>query len=173
MTDELNKQIVEETYSAYLYFAMSAYCAVGGLKGAANWLFVQGQEELTHAWRIYLYVMKQGQQAILGAIQKPPQDFKSLLNIFEATLKHEQHITARINLLSNLARQEKDHASEIFLQWFVNEQVEEEENATDILARVKLAGKDGSALFMVDNELAARTFVMPPDLPGGAPAAGA
>jgi len=166
MTAELNKQINEEVYSAYLYFAMSAYCSFTGLKGTANWFFVQGQEEMTHAWRFYNYINSQGQLVVLGAIQKPPSEFKSVQQMFEETLKHEQHITARINLLADLAVKDKDHASGVFLQWFVTEQIEEEQNATDILAKLKLAGKDGSALLMIDNELAARTFVLAPDLAG-------
>ena len=177
MVKELNKQITEEVYSAYLYFAMSAHCSSMGLKGGANWFFVQGQEEMTHAWRFFLYVTSQGEQVVLDAIAKPPAEFQSLLYMFEAALKHERHITARINLLSDLAVKGRDHASGVFLQWFVREQVEEEQNASDILAKLRLVGKDGSALLMIDNELAARTFVLAPDLAAGAamaaPAAGA
>ncbi len=170
-TQELNKQINEEAYSAYLYLSMSAYCSVLGLKGAANWFFVQAQEEMTHAWRFYNYVVKQGEHAVLTKIETPPAEFKSLLNMYEAALKHEQHITGRINFLSNLARDDKDHATEVFLQWFVTEQIEEEQNDVDVIAKLKLAGKDGSALLLIDNELATRTFVMPPDLAGTAAAA--
>lgn len=174
LTAELNKQINEELFSAYLYFSMSGYCSFIGLKGTANWFFVQGQEEMTHAWRFYNYINSQGGQVILSAIEKPASSFKSIQHMFEETLKHEKHITARINLLANLATKDKDHATEVFLQWFITEQVEEEQNATDILAKLKLVGKDGAALLMVDNELAARTFVLAPDLAGtagGPPAA--
>ncbi|MBA4386527.1 MAG: ferritin [Verrucomicrobia bacterium] len=173
IVDALNSQINAESYSAYLYLAMSAWASVAGLKGAANWYFVQAQEEMTHAWRFYLYIQKLGQAVELQAIKQPPVEFKSLKHAFEETLKHEKYITSRINDLVNLARGEKDHATEVFLQWFVNEQVEEEENDMDILAKLKLAGSEGSGLFMVDAELAARMFVMPPDLPGGAAAAAA
>jgi len=166
MTVELNKQINEEVYSAYLYFAMSSYCSFTGLKGTANWFFVQAQEEMTHAWRFYNYINSQGQLVVLGTIQKPPSEFKSVHQMFEETLKHEQHITGRIDLLSDLAVKEKNHATGVFLQWFVTEQIEEEQNAADILAKLKMAGKDGSALLMIDNELAARTFVLAPDLAG-------
>jgi ferritin len=164
MIAALNVQIVEETYSAYLYLSMSAYCSFIGLKGAATWFFVQTQEEMTHAFRIYNYIGKLGEHVVLGAINKPPSEFKSLTHMYEEALKHEKHITACINELVNLAVSEKDHATEAFLQWFVTEQVEEEENDMDVLAKLRLTGKDGSALLMIDNELATRTFVMPPDL---------
>lgn len=173
MIDAMNKQINAEVYSAYLYFSMSAWSNHAGLKGAANWFFVQGQEEMTHAWRFYLYIQKLGEHVQLQAIKQPAIEFKSLKHAFEETLTHEKLVTSLIHNLVDLARAGKDHATEVFLQWFVNEQVEEEQNATDIIARLKLAGGEGSALFMIDNELAARTFVMAPDLPGaagGAPA---
>ena len=168
MTDELNKQINEEVYSAYLYFQMSAYCSVLGLKGGANWFFVQAQEEMTHAWRFFNYLNSQNAPIALRQIKGPPVEFKSLNHMYEEALKHEKHITGRINLLADLARKDSDHATEGFLLWFVKEQIEEEQNDSDILAKLKLAGKDGSALLMIDSELATRTFVLAPDLPGGA-----
>jgi ferritin len=173
MIEALNKQITEEMYSAYLYLSMSAYCSYIGLKGASVWFFVQTEEEMTHAYRIHHYISKLGEQVILGAIKKPPTEFKSLAHMYEEALKHEKFITACIHDLVNLAVDEKDRATEAFLQWFVTEQVEEEENDMDVLAKLKLAGKDGSAILMIDNELSARTFVMPPDLvlPGQAGAA--
>ena len=172
LTAELNKQINEEVFSAYLYFAMAGHSSFIGLKGTANWFFVQGQEEMTHAWRFYNYINSQGQQVVLDAIKKPASTFKSIQHMFDETLKHEKHITARINLLANLATKDRDHATEVFLQWFVREQVEEEQNATDILAKLRLVGKDGAALLMVDNELAARMFVLAPDLAGTGAAGG-
>ncbi|MEI6808748.1 MAG: ferritin [bacterium] len=172
LTAELNKQINEEVFSAYLYFSMSGYCSFIGLKGTANWFFVQAQEEMTHAWRFYNYINSQGGHVVLTAIAKPDATFKSIQHMFEETLKHEKHITARINLLANLAVKDRDHATQVFLQWFVNEQVEEEQNANDILQKLKLIGKDGAALLMVDNELSARTFVLAPDLAGTGAAGG-
>ena len=173
MIDALNDQINAETYSAYLYLAMSAHCSFTGLRGAATWFFVQTQEEMTHAMRIYAYIAKVGGHVVLKAIEKPPVEFKSLTDMYEAALKHEKYITGRINDLANLATAEKDHATGTFLQWFVTEQTEEEQNDMDVLAQLKLAGKDGSALFMIDNELGTRTFAMPPDLAlPGMPAAG-
>ncbi|MFC1498017.1 ferritin [Verrucomicrobiota bacterium] len=164
MTEALNNQITAELYSSYLYMAMSSYSSFIGLKGAASWYHVQAQEEMTHALRLYNYVNSVGEHAVLGAIDKPQAEYKSLMHMFEETLKHEKKVTSMINDLVNLAAEENDHATEIFLQWFVNEQVEEEENVNEVLSRLKLAGEDGGGLFMVDNELAARVFTFPPDL---------
>ena len=164
MTQELNKQINAELYSAYLYMAMSSYSSFIGLKGSAKWFFVQSREEMTHALRLYYYVISVGSHAVLGEIIKPQTTYKSLTNMFEETLAHEKKVTAMINNLVNLAVDEKDHATQVYLQWFVNEQVEEEANAKDILDKLKLAGEDGSGLFMIDNELGTRGFVFPPDL---------
>lgn len=166
MIDLMNNQINAETYSAYLYFAMSAWATVEGLKGTANWFFVQGQEEMTHAMRFFLFIERLGEKVDLRAIKQPPAVFKSLKHAFDETLKHEKYVTSLINNLVNQARDDKDHATEVFLQWFVNEQVEEEENAMDILAKLKLAGNEGSVLFMIDKELGARTFVAAPDIAG-------
>lgn len=166
MIQAINKQINAETYSAYLYFSMSAVANCMGLKGAANWLFTQGQEEMTHAWRFFIYVQRVGDMPVMASIDQPPHEFKSLLHIFEEVLKHEKKVTALINGLVDLATKENDHATQGFLQWFVNEQIEEEENATDIVNTLKLAGRDGSALLMIDKDLGTRMFVMPPDLAG-------
>ncbi len=163
MTAALNKQINAEMYAGYLYLAISSYCSYTGLKGASKWFFVQTQEESTHALRIYNYVNRLGEHAKLASIKEPPTDFDSLQAMFEAALQHEQKVTGMINDLVNLAIEEKDHATEIFLQWFVNEQVEEEESVNDVLAQLKLAGEDKSGLFMIDKELGARVFNMPAD----------
>lgn len=161
MTKELNDQIREEIDSAYLYMSMSSYASYIGLDGVANWMRVQTQEELSHAMKLYAYVGSQGQHAVLQAIEQPPATFDSALAMFEAALKHEQHITARFNYLSNLATEERDHATQIFLQWFVTEQVEEEENASGVIAQLKLAGEKGGGLFMIDRELGQRVFTPP------------
>ncbi len=162
MTTALNKQINAELYSAYLYMSMSADALHGGLKGAANWFRVQAQEEMVHAQKFYDYVNTQGARVVLAAIDGPPDKFKSLQNMFEEALKHEQKVTSLIHKLASMAKAEDDHATGNFLQWFVTEQVEEEENARDVLDKIKLAGGPGPGLFMVDNELAARVFVPPP-----------
>ena len=164
MAKELNNQIREELYSAYLYLEMSACATHMGLAGTANWFMVQTQEEMAHTRIFYNYLNSQNQKVLLQAIDQPPAKFKTALEMFQAALKHENHVTGRINLLSNLAVKEKDHATQIFLQWFVSEQVEEEENANDIIGRLKLAGTDGSGLFMIDRELAARVFALPSPL---------
>ena len=160
-TNALNGQINAEIYSSYLYLSMSAYASSLALKGAANWFMVQAKEEMIHVQRIYDYVNSQNQRVILEAIDKPPADFDSLQQMFEETLKHEQKVTRLINDLVDLVIAEKDHATEIFLQWFVSEQVEEEEGVGDILGQLKLAGEHGGGLFMLDKELAKRVYTPP------------
>ena len=161
MTKALNVQINKELYSAYLYMAMSARAQEKGLPGVANWFFVQTQEELSHAQRIYQYLIRQNAIVSLDAIDKPVVDVETPLAMFEKGLEHEKFITASINDLVEVALAEKDRATEIFLQWFVNEQVEEEENACGIIDQLKLAGDGGSGLFMIDRELATRVFTPP------------
>ncbi|UCE20402.1 MAG: ferritin [Gemmatimonadota bacterium] len=158
MVKALNEQINKEIYSAYLYMSMSSYSDSIGLKGFANWFMVQYQEEMEHAMRFYNYVQEQGEQVTLMAIDQPETKFASPLALFEKTLEHEKYVTKRINTLVDQAMKENDHATRIFLQWFVTEQVEEEANASDIIGKLKLVGKDSSGLLMVDQELAARTF---------------
>ena len=157
--DELNKQINREMYSAYLYMSMSAYSEYTGLKGFANWFMVQYKEEMEHAMRIYHYINDQGEQVKLMAIEEPPAVFESPLDMFEKTLTHEQFITKSINDLVDVAIEEKDHATNIFLQWFVTEQIEEESNDNDIISQLKLIGDDGNGLLMLDKELGMRVFV--------------
>jgi ferritin len=161
MVQSLNKQINNEIYSAYLYLAMSSYTSHIGLKGAANWFMVQYQEEMIHAMKIYDYVQSQGEHAQLAAIAAPPNEYGTLLSMFEQTLKHEQFITNCINELMDLAIKEKDHATQIFLQWFVTEQIEEEGNDNDIIAKLKLVGDSPQGLMMIDRDLAARVFTPP------------
>jgi ferritin len=158
MIEAFNIQVNKEIYSGYLYGAMSAVCEHIGLKGFANWFMVQLKEEMEHASRIYRYILEQGGQIRLTAIDQPPFDFASPLDMFEKTLSHEKIVTRSINDLMELAVKEKDHASQIFLQWFVTEQIEEEANPAEIIAKLKLVGKDGNGLFMIDKELAARVF---------------
>ena len=162
MVDALNGQINKEMYSAFLYMAMSSYSDFKGLKGFANWFSVQYHEEMEHAMKIYDYVQEQGAQVELLAIEQPPKEFGSALDMFEKTLAHEQFVTKSINELMDLAIAEKDHATQIFLQWFVTEQIEEEANDNEIIDKLKLAGEDGNGLFMIDKELAARVYTPPP-----------
>ena len=161
MVQALNKQVNNEIYSAYLYLSMSSYTNFIGLKGAANWFMVQYQEEMVHAMKIYDYVNSQGNHAQLAAIAAPPTEFGTLLSMFEQTLKHEQFITNCINELMDLAIKEKDHATQIFLQWFVTEQIEEEGNDNDIIAKLKLIGDSPQGLMMIDRDMAARVFTPP------------
>jgi len=161
IAEALNKQVNKEMYSAYLYMAMSAYSTYIGLKGFANWFMVQYQEEMVHAMKIYDYINDQGGQLKLAAIEQPATEFESPMDMFEKTLEHEKFITRSINELVDLAIAEKDHATNIFLQWYVTEQIEEEGNDNEIIAKLKLVGKDGNGLLMLDKELAARIFTLP------------
>jgi len=166
MVDSINEQIKWELYSAYLYLSMSAYSTSIGLNGFANWFYVQTKEEMSHAERFYNYLIQQGSKIVLQAIEQPPVDFKSPLNMFDETLKHEQVVTKKINNLVKLARDQKDYATEAALQWFVTEQVEEEANAIENLQKLKLIGKDANALLTIDSQLALRVFT-PPAASGG------
>ncbi|HDM77150.1 MAG TPA: ferritin [Deltaproteobacteria bacterium] len=159
MIDALNIQVNKEMYSAYLYMSMSAYSEHIGLKGFANWFMVQYKEEMEHAMRIYNYIQSQGGRVKLMAIEQPPTEFESPLDMFEKTLEHEKLVTKSINDLVDLAIEQKDHATQIFLQWFVTEQIEEEANDNEIINKLKLVGEQGNGLFMIDKELAARTFI--------------
>ncbi|SES68731.1 ferritin [Methanococcoides vulcani] len=161
MADALNSQINKEMYSAYLYMAMSAYSSNIGLNGFANWFMVQYQEEMVHAMKLYNYISDVGAPVELMEIEKPPQDFGTALDMFYATLEHEQFITRSINDLVDLAIEEKDHATHIFLQWYITEQIEEEGNDNEIIDKLKLAGEEGNGLFMIDKELAVRIFNPP------------
>ena len=162
MEKALNEQIKWELYSGYLYLSMSAWCSERGLAGFANWMRIQAQEELSHAMRFFDYVTERGGRAVLAAIDAPPASWKSPLEVMEHTLEHEQLVTRRINDLVDVAKSEKDHATDIMLQWFVSEQVEEEDSVGEALAKVRLIGKDGGGLYMLDKELSARVFTPAP-----------
>jgi ferritin len=157
--DAINKQINAEIYSAYLYLAMAAYFDGEGLEGFSNWMKIQAQEEMTHAMKFYRYVFERGGKVVMDAIEKPNGEYGSSLEVFEEVLKHEQLVTSLINGLYELAVDEKDYAFQSMLKWFIDEQVEEEGNAQQIIDQVKLAGEKGPGLFMLDKELGARTFV--------------
>lgn len=157
MQTALNNQIQEELYSSYLYLSMSAYCESKNLKGFAHWLKVQYQEETAHAMKLLDYVQERGGQVQLRAIDAPPVEFGTPVELFEKVLAHEQHITAAINKLYEQALTEKDFAAQIFLQWFINEQVEEEANASDVLERARMIGDKSSGILYLDKELGKRT----------------
>ncbi len=156
MEEAINKQINEELYSAYLYLSMAAYFAEQNLMGFHHWLFVQYHEELGHAEKFYRYLIERGGQVKLQAIKEPERSWKNPREAFEAVLNHERHITGRINELVDLAESEKDRATFAMLQWFVNEQVEEEANAQEIVAKLEMVGDHKQGLLMIDRELAQR-----------------
>jgi ferritin len=157
----LNSQLNAELYSAYLYLSMEAYFESIDLTGFANWMRAQAQEELMHAMKFYEYIVRRGGRVILSAIEEPQIDWDSPLAVFEHVYKHEQKVTGLINDLVDLTASESDHASSNFLQWFVAEQVEEEESANGVLQRIKLTGDSKSGLFMLDSELGQRVFTPP------------
>ena len=167
MTQALNEQVNREMYSAFLYMSMSAHCNQVGLKGFANWFMVQYHEEMLHAMKIYEYIQRQGSEVKLAAIQAPATTFESPLDMFTQTLAHEQFITRSINDLMELAIAEKDHASQIFLEWYVTEQVEEEENDNDIIAQLNFIKDNPQGLMMLDRELAGRQTNVPTDYSKG------
>ncbi len=156
--DALNRQLNAELYSAYLYLSMSAYFQSVDLPGAANWMKVQVQEELVHAEKFFDFVNERGGRVKLEEIETPPAEWDSALAAFEAAYAHEQKVTGLINDLADLARSQKDHATENFLQWFVAEQVEEEASAEAVMKKLGLAGEAKGALFMIDSDLGRRVF---------------
>ncbi len=163
MQKAFNEQVNAELYSAYLYLSMSACLESINLPGFANWMNIQAREELFHAMKMYNHINERGGRATLSAIEAPPAEWSSPLDVFEAVYAHEQKVTGLINRLVDLAIGESDHASNIFLQWFVTEQIEEEMNADGLVRKLKLAGDSPNALFMLDRELATRVFTMPAD----------
>jgi ferritin len=164
MEKAINEQINWELYSSYLYFSMAAYFDSINLKGFSGWMRIQAMEEQTHTKRFYDFLTARGGRVILSAIKAPPPEWKSPLAVFQETLKHEQHVTGRINTLVDLSVKLKDHATNSFLQWFVNEQVEEESSADEVIQSLKLNENNPGGLFMIDKELAQRTFVPPADV---------
>ncbi len=155
--DALSEQVNRELASAYLYLSMSSFASYKGLNGVANWLMIQWQEEIEHAEKSFTYVQDQGQHVVCEALGKPPSEFDSVRAMFDMALANEISLSGSINELLNVARDENDNATQVFLQWFVTEQVEEENNARHIIDMLNLAGDEGEGLFLVDKELAQRT----------------
>jgi ferritin len=135
---------------------MNAYFKSVNLDGFANWMYYQAQEELEHSMKFYDFILQRGGKVELMQIEAPPTEWSSPLAVFEATLEHEQKVTGLINDLVDVAHEESDHATTIFLQWFVSEQVEEEESVGGVLEQLKLMGDAQGGLFMMDRELAKR-----------------
>lgn len=161
MQSALNTQINKEIYSAYLYLSMAAYCEAKNLKGFANWMTVQVQEELSHAGKFFNFLADRGGKIILQPIDGPETEWDSPQAVFEHVYRHEQIVTGLINELVKLAREENDYATESFLKWFIDEQVEEEASASEVLEKIKLAGDRGGGLFMLDRELGSRVYTPP------------
>ncbi len=161
MNKAINRQINEELFSAYLYLAMAGYFEDKNLPGFANWMRIQFQEEQFHALKMFDYVNERGGSVVLEAIDKPEADFDNVIEVFEATLAHEKHITGEIEKLMELAVDIKDYASQSFLSWYIDEQVEEEATAEEILNQLKMFDGKGQALLMFDRQFAARSFVPP------------
>ena len=155
--EALSAQLNEEAYSAYLYLSMSGYLTSINMPGMAAWMKAQSQEEMGHAQKFYRYVESRGRQPKLLTIQAPPSSWDGPVGVFEAALSHERAITGHINGLMDAAEAEKDRATAIFLQWFVTEQVEEEENVEQVFARLKMLNAHPAGLLMFDRELGART----------------
>ncbi len=161
MENAFNDQINKELYSEYLYLSMQAYFERMNLTGFTNWMTVQVQEEHAHAMGMYNYLHERGGKVELLAIDKPQTDWKSPLDVFEHVLEHEKYVTSRINALMDVAEEEKDRAALSFLDWYLKEQVEEESNVGNVLAKLQLIGDDKHALLLLDKDLETRTFVAP------------
>ncbi len=161
MEKALNEQVNAELYSAYLYLSMAAYFESIGLDGFAKWMEIQTMEEMSHAKKIYNYINERGGRVVLEAIEKPKTEWSKPLEAFEDAYKHEQYVSSLINKLVDIAIEEKDHATNNFLQWFVAEQVEEEASAEAIVQKLMLVGEKGNAIFMMNRELGQRNFTMP------------
>lgn len=156
MTAALNEQINKELFSAYLYLAMGAYCTDEGLSGFGKWFAGQAKEEVEHAMKFVHYMDEQGARVEYEAIAKPPKTYKSVVEVFEQTVKHEEAVTRSIYGLVDLAIEEKDHATQSFLKWFVDEQVEEEASVRDILTKLNMIGDKGQGLIMMDVHMGKR-----------------
>jgi ferritin len=156
--EAINAQINAEMWSAYLYLSMAAYCHLMGQTGTARWNEVQFKEEQDHAKILFNYVVQRNGKVILSPIKAVPTEWKSLLDVFESILEHEQKITAMINKLFALSTEENDYATQSMLKWFVDEQVEEEENAQTIIDNLNMIKDNGFGIFMLDKELGTRVY---------------
>ncbi len=161
MNQALNAQINKEFYSAYLYLAMSVYFEDNNLPGFANWMRVQFQEEQFHGFKFFDYVHERGGKVTLDAIEKPQVDFEGIVDVYEETLKHEKMITKSVEDLMELAVAEKDYATQSFLHWFIDEQVEEEATVEEIINQLKMVDGKGQAILMFDRQFKTKQFVPP------------
>ena len=161
MQAAINDQINWELYSGYLYLSMAAQFAALGMPGGQNWMTVQYQEELSHAQKMFDYVTTRGGRVTLEAIDRPQTEWAAGLDMFKEALGHEENETSRIHALASLALEIKDHATYNFLQWFIAEQVEEEETAGDMVQKFTMAGEHPAGLYQLDKELQARVYTPP------------
>ena len=161
MEEALNEQVNAELYSSYLYLSMESFFKSQNLNGFANWMRIQTQEEVMHATKMYDFINERGGRVLLKAIEGPQTEWDSTLAVFKAVSEHEQKVTGLINNLVDLAITEKDHATNSFLQWFVNEQVEEEASADEIVQQLKMMENAPGGIFMFDRELGQRVFTPP------------
>ena len=161
LCDALNKQINAEMYSSYLYLSMSAWFENKSLSGFAHWMRVQAEEETFHAMKMFDYVHERGGVVTLTAIDQPDSQWESPLAVIEAVLRHEEHVTSLINDLVDVSMDVRDHAGTYFLQWYVEEQVEEEANVGTLLERMKMIADDSAGMFALDMEMAKRVFTPP------------
>lgn len=152
----LNEQIKSELSAAYSYLSMSGYFESANLSGFAQWMRAQSQEEVGHAMKFFNFLLDRGSRVTLLAIDQPPTNFKSALDVFQKALQHEQKVTSQIHHLYGLALQEQDYPAQVLLQWFVTEQVEEEKEASKIIEELKMAGDNSSALLLLNNTLGRR-----------------
>lgn len=157
MQDALNEQIKNEMFSAYLYLSMAAHFESTNLPGFGHWMKIQATEEVKHAMKFFEYINERGGKVTLKAIEQPATEFKAPIDIFKMAYKHEQKISGTINKLYELSLKENDYASQVMLQWFIKEQVEEEKSAESIIEQLKMAGDSSAALLMADRQFAART----------------
>ena len=156
LQDAINEQIKNELYSVYLYLSMAAYCEAASFPGFAHWMRVQSEEETAHAMKFFDFVCDRGGRVVLHAIDQPPVEFDSPREVFEKTLEHERKVTSLINQLYELALGEKDYPAQVLLHWFIEEQVEEEKSAEQIVESLRMIGDKGHALLMLDRELGRR-----------------
>ena len=164
--EAINAQINAEMWSAYLYLSMAAWCHANGNPGFGKWIEVQFQEEQDHAKILFNYIISRAGKVDLKAIEEVPTQWNNLLDVLESTLAHEQKVTSLIYNLMALSEQEKDYATSSMLKWFIDEQVEEEENAQNIIDNLKMIKDNGYGLYMLDKELGARTYTQASPLSG-------
>ena len=157
LQDAINEQINSEFYAAHLYLSMAAYCDTLSLGGFAHWMKLQYEEEQSHALKLYDFLTDRGGRAVLQAIEQPPVEFESVTSIMQLALEQEKMVTSKIDTLYELALDERDYSAHVLLEWFVDEQVEEEKSLTEIIDHLNMVGNDGTGILLLDSRLAARS----------------